>query len=503
MTEPKKQRIIIAGGGTAGWMAAAAFAATLSKVTDVTLVESDVIGTVGVGEATIPTLLTYNRLMGIDEAEMMRLTGGTFKLGIAFENWRDVGHRYIHSFGVTGKDHWTAGFQHFWRRGAEEGFAEEFGNYCLELAAAEQGRFAHLPKLGLNYAYHIDSTAYAKFLRTKAEKGGVRRREGKIAEVRRDAETGDLASLVMEDGEVLEGDLFIDCTGFRALLIGDALGVGYDDWTHLLPCDRAIAVQTGSTRDPVPYTRAIAHEAGWRWQIPLQHRTGNGTVFCSRYMGEDEARAKLLEDIDGDVLTEPRVIRFRTGTRRQHWSRNCIAIGLSSGFIEPMESTSIHLIQRSIVRLMQMFPQGRVAASDIEEFNAQTAYEMEHIRDFIVLHYHLTDRRDTQFWRHMASMDIPETLRHRMDLFRETGRVFRPNDQLFAENSWTQVMLGQGLLPETYHPIADMMDRDELKGFLEHIKSNVTKTVAGLPDHRAYLDKYCPSEKQAAAQAAE
>ncbi|WP_370233976.1 MULTISPECIES: tryptophan halogenase family protein [Henriciella] len=495
-TGPQKKKVIIAGGGTAGWMTAAAMGKVLEKVCDVTLVESDAIGTVGVGEATIPTLVTYNRLIGLDEAKWMSAVRGTFKLGIAFENWTDLDHRYIHSFGITGKDHWTAGFQHFWHRGRELGIASEFGDYCLELIAAEKDRFAHLPDLGLNYAYHIDATAYAGFLREIAETHGVTRREGKINEVRR-ADNGDIASLILDDGAELEGDLFIDCTGFRALLIDGALGVGYEDWTHWLPCDRAIAVQTESVRAPRPYTRSIAHEAGWRWQIPLQHRTGNGTVFCSKYMSDDEARSKLMNDIEGTPLTDPRVIRFRTGTRRQHWHRNCIAIGLSSGFIEPLESTSIHLIQRSVMRLMRSFPQGAISQADIDEFNAQTEYETLHIRDFIILHYHLTNRTDTPFWRHVRSMDIPDTLRHRMDLFRETGRVFRANDELFAENSWTQVMLGQGLMPESHHPVADVMSEAEVKRFLDYIIENVNKTAEGLPSHEDYLKKYCPAKEMA------
>ncbi len=486
----KRQKVVIAGGGTAGWMTAAAIGKVLEKVADVTLVESDAIGTVGVGEATIPTLLTYNRLIGIDEADFLSAVRGTFKLGIAFENWTDVGHRYIHSFGITGKDHWTAGFQHFWRRGREMGIAREFGDYCLELIAAEEGRFAHLPELGLNYAYHIDSSAYATYLRAIAERHGVKRREGRITEVAQH-ENGDIASLTLEDGTVLEGDLFIDCSGFRALLIEGALGVGYDDWSHWLPCDRAIAVQTESAGPPRPYTRAIAHEAGWRWQIPLQHRTGNGIVFSSRFMDEDTAQDRLLSSVGGKPLTEPRVIRFRTGTRRAHWHRNCVAIGLSSGFIEPLESTSIHLIQRSIMRLMQLFPNGVVNAADIAEFNAQTDYELEHIRDFIILHYNLTNRTDTPFWRHMRNMDVPAGLTHRMKLFRETGRVFRANDQLFAENSWIQVMLGQGIVPQSHHPIADMMTGQEVRDFLAHIEQNVRRTVSGLPTHQAYLDRYC------------
>lgn len=490
--ESQKRKVVIAGGGTAGWMAAAAIGRVLEKVVEVTLIESEMIGTVGVGEATIPTLISYNRLLKIDEADFMKAVSATFKLGISFENWTALDHRYIHSFGITGQDHWTAGFQHFWRRGREMGIAKDFGQYCLELVAAQHDRFAHLPNLGLNYAFHIDSSAYAVYLRKIAESHGVKRREGIISDVRL-TDAGDLKSLTLADGSVIEGDLFIDCTGFRALLIGDALGVGYEDWTHWLPCDRAVPVQTRSVRPPPPYTRSIAHGAGWRWQIPLQHRTGNGLVYSSRHMSDDEAKDFLLANVEGEVLTEPRVIRFRTGTRRAHWRRNCICIGLSSGFIEPLESTSIHLIQRSVIRLMQMFPLKGVNQSDIDEFNAQTLYELEHIRDFIILHYHLTNRTDTAFWRNCRNMDVPATLKHRMRLFEEAGRTFRANDQLFAENSWTQVMLAQGILPKSYHPVAAVMSPDEVKKFLDHIDENVRKTVAGLPAHETYLKTYCPS----------
>jgi tryptophan halogenase len=339
----------------------------------------------------------------------------------------------------------------------------------------------------------MDSSAYAAFLREMAEQYGVVRKEGRIVDVQRH-EDGDLASLQLDDGTVLDGDLFIDCTGFRALLIEGALGVGYDDWSHYLPCDRAIAVQTESVGPPRPYTRSIAHDAGWRWQIPLQHRTGNGTVFSSGYMDEDTARTGLLEAVEGACLSEPRLIRFLTGTRRRHWHRNCVAIGLSSGFIEPLESTSIHLIQRSVWRLMRMFPTQGVSQADVDEFNTQTFYELEHIRDFIILHYNLTRRNDTPFWNHVRTMDVPDSLQHRYDLFRETGRVFRANDELFAENSWTQVMLGQGIMPESYHPVADMMSETEMRNFLAHIIENVQKTSDGLPTHQAYIDRFCSAE---------
>ena len=364
MTGPHPRRIVVAGGGTAGWMAAAALARTMGRTAEVTLVESEAIGTVGVGESTIPPLVTYNRLLGINEADFMRATQATFKLGILFDNWRNGHDRYFHSFGLTGKDHWSAGFQHFWLHGLSKGHEQPYDDYCLELVAALQGKFAHLPDNGLNYAYQLDSGLYAKFLRTMAEGDGARRIEGKIARVELDGESGDIAALVLEAGARIEGDLFLDCTGFRALLIEGALHAGYDDWTHYLPCDSAIAVQTENVRAPVPYTRAIAHDAGWQWRIPLQHRTGNGLVYCSRYLGQDEALERLLGNVEGAVLTKPNVLRFTTGARRRQWHRNCIAIGLSGGFMEPLESTSIHLIQRAVLRLLRMMPPGEVSAPE-------------------------------------------------------------------------------------------------------------------------------------------
>ncbi|MCX7283554.1 MAG: tryptophan 7-halogenase, partial [Novosphingobium sp.] len=345
------RRIVIAGGGTAGWMTAAALARTLGPVAHITLVESEQIGTIGVGESTIPPLVAYNRILGITEAEFMRATQATFKLGINFENWRAVGEAYFHSFGGTGKDHWSAGFQHFWMNGLTRGHTAPYGEYCLELKAAEAGKFAHLPDDRMNYAYQLDSGLYARFLRTMAEADGTHRIEGRIAQVQLDRETGDIAALLLDGGQRIAGDLFIDCTGFRALLIEGALRVGYDDWSHWLPCDSAIAIQTSSVRPPVPYTRAIAHEAGWQWRIPLQHRQGNGVVYCSDFLGHDAALEKLLSSVEGEKLVKPNPIRFRTGARRKQWHRNCVAVGLSGGFMEPLESTSIHLIQRAILRI--------------------------------------------------------------------------------------------------------------------------------------------------------
>jgi tryptophan 7-halogenase len=487
-TEVKK--VVIAGGGTAGWMAAAALSKVLGKNLEICLVESDEIGTVGVGEATIPTLLFFNQLLGLKEKDFLLATHGTFKLGIKFENWRTPGTDYIHAFGTTGKDYWAAGFHNFWLKGVATGIEQGFGDYCLERKAAEAGKFAHLPNKGLSYAYHLDATAYGQFLRQFSEALGVSRVEGKIASVHTDDSSGFITSLALESGQSVTGDLFIDCTGFRGLLIEQTLHSGYEDWSHWLPCDRALPVQTRSTGNPDPYTRAIAHSAGWRWRIPLQHRVGNGLVYCSKYMSDDEATSLLLGSIDGEPRTEPRVIRFQTGRRMQQWNKNCIAVGLSSGFMEPLESTSIHLIQQSILRLIKMFPKHGVKQVDIDEFNRQTNKNFENIRDFIILHYHATERDDTAFWRHCRSMEIPESLVARLKLFRETGRLFLENYELFID-SWLQVMIGQGVVPQEYHAIVDAMEEQELKGFLGKIRSDIDATVAKMPSHQDYLEKYC------------
>ncbi|HYM85350.1 MAG TPA: tryptophan halogenase family protein [Pseudoxanthomonas sp.] len=486
------KRVVIAGGGTAGWMAAAALSKTLGRVLDITLVESEEIGTVGVGEATIPTLVTFHRLLDIGEQEFMAAVQGTIKLGISFENWLDVGHRYIHSFGLSGKDHWSAGFQHFWLRGRREGLASGYEDYCVELKASLEDRFAHLPRGGINYAYHMDASLYARFLRTFSEKHGVHRVEGKIVDVATDEASGYITALKLADGSTLEGDLFIDCTGFRALLIDKALGVGFEDWSHWLFNDSALATQTTAVRDAVPYTRAIAGSAGWQWRIPLQHRVGNGIVYSSRHIGDDEAKDEFLSSLEGEVIKDPWPIRFRPGQRKKSWEKNCVALGLAGSFIEPLESTTIHLIQRGIVHLLRMFPQV-IAQSDIDQYNAQLNDELVHVRDFVVLHYTLTNRRDTPYWREIADMQLPPTLQHRIDLFRETGRVFRMPDELFAENSWIQVMMGQGVMPQQYHPVADVMSKPDLTRFLGDIRTNVDNTVRQLPAHMDYLRGYCPA----------
>jgi tryptophan halogenase len=488
-TEIKK--VVIAGGGTAGWMTAALLSKTFGKVIDITLIESDEIGTVGVGEATIPPLVTFLRLLKIKEQDFMAATQATFKLGISFENWCDVNEHYFHSFGTTGSDHWTAGFQHFWLKDRARGSNLEYGTYCLELMAARENKFGHLPKQGLNYAFHIDATRFARFLRKFSEPLGVQRTEGKIVEVNMHPETGFVESLRLESGEVVEGDLFIDCSGFRGLLIEQALQTGYEDWTHWLPCDRAVALQTESTIEAIPYTRAIAHTAGWQWRIPLQHRVGNGLVYCSDYMSDDEARAYLLKNIVGGHKGKPRLLKFKTGRRLKNWNRNVVALGLASGFLEPLESTSIHLIQQGIIRLMQLFPHQGISQTDVDEYNDQSQTEIEYIRDFIILHYKVTNRQDSPFWQSCREMSIPNTLAHRIQMFRNTARSFRVREDLFKENSWIQVMLGQGIMPEQYHPVVDVMSEEELTRFMQDIKKRVDNTVAKLPQHETYVKQYC------------
>lgn len=415
-------KLVIAGGGTAGWIAAAALAHQMGETVDITLVESQEIGTIGVGEATIPPMRTFHRFLGINEQEFMRATNATFKLGIQFENWRQIGEKYFHSFGVTGKQTIITDFIHFWLRGRELGIASEFGDYCLEYKAALKNRFSLNEHSKINYAFHLDAGRYASFLRTRAEARGVKRVEGKIASVQQHPDTGFIASLTLESGQEIVGDLFIDCTGMRGLLIEQCLQTGFEEWSHWLPCDSAVAVQTESHGPAVPYTKSIAHHAGWRWQIPLQHRVGNGIVFSSPYLSDDEATNMLLSSMEGKVLTEPRVIKFKTGRRKKSWNKNCIAMGLASGFLEPLESTSIHMIMTAVTRLLQLFPHGEIKQSIVDEYNTQAKSEYERIRDFIILHYKATERDDSPFWRYCKEMEIPEELKHRIALFKDFGR---------------------------------------------------------------------------------
>ena len=481
------KRVVIAGGGTAGWTVAAALVKNLGPLLAITLVESDAIGTVGVGESTIPTARRFHELIGLDEQAFVRATGASFKLGIAFEDWARVGDRYFHSFGVTGPSTWMADFQHMWLEAREQGFAGELGDYCLELQAAKAGKFQGGRGSPLNYAYHLDATAYGQFLRRIAEPQGVRRVEGKIAEVKVAPDSGFIEALVLESGETVEGDLFIDCTGFRGLLIEGALATGWDDWSHWLPTDSALAVQTEAVGPARPYTRAVAHRAGWQWQIPLQHRVGNGLVYCSRFMSDDEAQALLAERVEGPMLTEPRLIRFKAGSRRKEWHKNCVAIGLASGFVEPLESTSIHLIMIAVTRLMQLFPFGGVNEAVAERYNDVARREIEGIRDFIILHYYLNER-DEPFWQECRSLDIPASLAERIALFREGANAYQAADELFRTDSWVQVMLGQRLTPRSHHAMGQLMPPEQLRTALAGAAEKVRQAVARLPAHQAFLD---------------
>ena len=484
------KRVVIVGGGTSGWMAAAAISKLLGQQLEIILIESDEIGTIGVGEATIPTMLSFHRLLEINEKDFLRATNGTFKLGISFENWGGLGEKYIHSFGKTGKEFWAGEFHHFWLKGIERGIDTSFGDYCLELQAAKAGKFAINDKPWINYAYHIDAAAYAKFLRVFSEGFGVKRIEGMLENVNLDAESGNIESVQLRSGEIIAGDLFIDCSGFRGLLIEQALHTGYEDWSHWLPSDSAVAVQTESVSAPPPFTRSIAHESGWQWRIPLQHRVGNGFVYCSRYISDNDAKQLLMDNIEGQPLTEPKVIKYRTGRRLKGWNKNCIALGLASGFVEPLESTSIHLVSSGLIRLLRLFPFEGLNQVTIDEYNRQSSQEIECVRDFIVLHYHATQRNDSPFWRHCRSMPIPASLSHRIKLFKETGRIFIAADELFRVDSWTQVMIGQGIVPERHHPVFNEMSDEELNKFLTGYRESIERFVGTLPSHEDFLKNY-------------
>jgi tryptophan halogenase len=487
---PPRRRVVIAGGGTAGWLTAAALVAQLGPLIDVTLVESDEIGIVGVGESTIPTTRAFHGLIGVDEAAFVRATNATFKLGISFEDWDRIGTRYFHPFGSVGRAVALADFQHFWLESRQRGNTADYTDYSLEAAAAKAERFAPGGDPAPAYAYHLDATTYARFLRAHAEPAGARRVEGRIERVETDAQTGAIAALVLASGERIAGDLFIDCTGFRALLTGDALATEFDDWGEWLATDRALAVQTEAVGPPVPYTRAIAHGAGWRWRIPLQHRVGNGLVFASAFMGEDEARATLLGALEGAPLFEPRLIRYRTGMRRRAWNRNCIALGLAAGFIEPLESTSIHLVMSAVTRLIQSFPFDDHDDALRDRFNTQARAEWEHVRDFIILHYALTRRDDTPFWQRCARMPLPETLASRIALFRESAAAYQAQDELFRIDSWVSVMLGQGIVPASHHRIAAVLPPDAMRGAFADLSGGIARAVAAMPSHVETLSRY-------------
>ncbi|HLL12267.1 MAG TPA: tryptophan halogenase family protein [Rubrivivax sp.] len=495
------EHIVIAGGGTAGWMAAAALSKTLRGKVRITLIESDDIGIVGVGEATIPMIQLFNKVLEIDEDEFLRQTQGTFKLGIEFVNWGRQGDVYMHGFGRIGQELWTVGFDQYWQKLQRSGKAHDLGRYSIARAPAAANKFmrpdpgmGNSPLAEITYAFHFDASLYAQYLRTHAERRGVKRTEGTIVDVQLRAEgphAGHVQGVRLQSGEFIDGDLFIDCSGFRGLLIEQTLKTGYEDWSHWLPCDRALAVPCESVQPLTPFTRATAHSAGWQWRIPLQHRTGNGHVYCSRFISDDEATAVLLKHLDAPALAEPRPLKFTTGMRRLAWNGNVVAMGLASGFMEPLESTSIHLIQTAIARLISLFPDRAFSAVDIAEYNRQSRFEFEKIRDFLILHYHLNQRDDSPFWRQCAEMEIPESLRQKMQLYASHGRVFRDNNELFAEVAWLQVMQGQNLATRAYHPLVDLLPEAEIVDYLNSVSDVISKCVAVMPTHAAFIDRYC------------
>ncbi|WAT17554.1 tryptophan 7-halogenase [Aurantiacibacter sp. MUD11] len=496
------KNIVVVGGGTAGWMTAAA----LSRLREghdlnVTLIESEMIGTVGVGEATIPPFVEFQRLLGVEEAEMMAAVQGTFKLGIQFENWGKLGDSYIHPFGNYGYPIGGITFLHIWHHFRQQGDNRPIQAFNIETMAAYFGKFAKTQDMRrddlppVNYAYHINATAYAGFLRKFAEKRGVVRQEGKVVDVQQDPESGFVTSVKLESGQTIAGDLFVDCSGFRGLLIEQTLETGYEDWTHWLPCNRAVALPCN--RDdgspPPPFTRATAHSAGWQWQVPLQHRNGNGHVYCDAFMDADEATDILVKNMAGKPTAEPNHLRFVTGRRKKFWNKNVIAIGLAAGFMEPLESTSIHLINTGINKLMALLSMDGVTEAQANTFNRLTVKEYEKIRDFLILHYNATTRDDSEFWNYCRTMSVPDSLTEKVELFKMNGQVFREEDELFTETSWAAVMMGQGIHMRGHNAMAEALDQEKARHELDEIEKSVRFFVQHMPGHGQYLARYCPA----------
>jgi tryptophan halogenase len=506
MTNTSDRKLVIVGGGTAGWMAAAVFARVLKgRYGKVQLVESEEIGTVGVGEATIPPIQFFNHMLGLNEVDFVKKTQATFKLGIDFRDWTRLGHRYFHPFGPYGQDLDAVSFHHYWLRLHALGEGGPLDDYSMSTVAAGMGRF--LPQVGkpqpgvpqVAYAFHFDAGLYARYLREYAEARGVERVEGRIVKVRQRGEDGFIEAVVLADGREVEGDFFIDCSGFRSLLLGQTLRVGFEDWTHWLPCDRALAVPCEGVEDLTPCTRSTARSAGWQWRIPLQHRIGNGHVFCSSFMGEDAAADILMSNLDGAPRGEPRLLKFAAGRRLKAWSKNVVALGLAGGFLEPLESTSIHMVQSALFRLLALLPADGFDQATQDEFNRLSAAEYEQVRDFLILHYKAVERDDSEFWNYCRNMEIPDALRHKIDLFRSRGRVARFDGQLFVEPSWVAVFLGQNIRPVNYDPIADVMDLGEVRERLRRMRETMREAALAMPSHREFIQRACPAEPPRAA----
>ncbi len=492
------RKIVIVGGGTAGWMTAAAISRILGDLPglEITLVESDAIGTVGVGEATIPQIQAFNAMLGIDEAEFVRATHATYKLGIEFVDWARLGHSYIHPFGTYGLDMLGIEFHHFWLRAHSLGDVSPLDGYSIAAAAAKANRVEwpmrdrpNSPLSKLGYAFQFDAGRYARYLRGRAEQQGVIRHEGRITQVVQNGENGFVDAVMLEDGSRIEGELFIDCSGFRSLLLGETLGVPFIDWSKWLPCDRAVAIPCTLGGERAPITRSTARPAGWQWRIPLQHRIGNGHVYSSSFMGEDEATGLLLANLDGKPLAEPNHLKFTGGHREKQWEKNVIALGLAGGFLEPLESTAIHLVQAGIARLMTLFPTKAFSARETARFNRESAQDYLDIRDFLVLHYKATQRDDSDFWNYCRTLDPPDGLKDKLEMFKSSGRVIREQNELFTETSWLAVMVGQGVEAGGYHPAAALLDEDETLRRVTHIRQVVESTVENMPTQEAFLQR--------------
>ncbi|MGJ4728882.1 tryptophan halogenase family protein [Luteimonas sp. SDU101] len=498
-SDNRVRRNVVVGGGSAGWMAATALVTYLGKGTSVCLVESEEIGIVGVGEASVPHMQAFNsQTVGIDEVEFMVHTQATIKLGIQFLDWGRIGDSYIHGFGTIGRGRGPLPFHQFWLKEHLAGRAPDIGQYTVQTMAAPLNRFS-LPRdappgsslAGMAYAYHFDASLYARYLRRLAESRGVSRTEGKVVDTVLRGGDGFVEAVLLDSGERIEGELFIDCSGFRSLLLGQALGTGYIDWTRWLPCNRAMAVSSDGVEPLTPYTRATARSAGWQWRIPLQHRIGAGYVYSSENLGDDEAATILLANLDGRPHSDPFPLRFTTGMREKFWNRNVVGLGLASGFLEPLESTSIYLMQSGIQRLLGLFPDRGFDPLLRQRYNRDSAFEFERVRDFLILHYHATERDDTPFWDYCRTMPVPDSLREAIDLFRADGRYFRHGEDFFALPNWVQVLLGQRILPRGYHPIVDQMPEDVLTGFVERTRQDVARAVETMPSHRQFIDGYC------------
>ena len=498
MTDLAPHKIVIVGGGTAGWITATMLAYRLpAGRASVHLIESEAIGIVGVGEATLPHLRGFNRSVGIDEAEFMKATQATFKLGIEFVDWARIGDSYFHPFGTHGLSSNGVDFHHFWRKMADEPESRPIGEYSLPIMAARQGRFSpptsdpSLVTSTYKYAYQFDSTRYAPFLRRHAEKKGVVRTEGKVVEVNCDSVSGDIQSVRLESGEVVEGDLFVDCSGFGGLLIEETLNTGYEDWTHWLPCDRAVVAQCDHAGTLLPATRATAETCGWRWRIPLQHRVGCGHVYSSPFIDDKAAERTLLDNLEGDRLTDPRLLRFTTGKRKKTWNKNCVAIGLSGGFLEPLESTSIYLIQIAARNLVDLLPTNPGWSQVRDEYNRKMDHQFLRVRDFLILHYHASERDDSEFWRYTRQMTIPDSLLEKINRFKKNGEVYQYHDGLFQLNSWLAVYFGQHVMPDTWDQRVEQFGPENVNIFLEQIHNTVGQAAAAMDRNADYLSRYC------------